>query len=97
MSLRKIIKNWADGPYIPCDDVYKCGQCLREQLKSEVCKEFLSLHTGDIDTVDIVEIEAETKRLFQQTPLYKRVKSLQDQGQSLQDIEADLRKEGIEI
>ena len=97
MDFKEMVKYWANAPYIICDDVDKCGQCLKEKIKSEVSKEFLSLKVGNVETKDIVEIEKEIDRRFHETPLYKRVRSLLDQGQDLKKIAEDLSNEGIEI
>ena len=48
IDLRSMVELWASHPYITCEPS-KCGQCLREHIKSEVSKEYLS---RDIDIND---------------------------------------------
>ena len=97
MAFKEMINTWANDPYVTCEDTSKCGQCLKEQIRSEVAKEFLANHTGTVESVDLHEIEGETKVRFQQTPLYKRVQSLMAEGHDLKKIAKDLMAEGIEI
>lgn len=98
MNFRKMIEEYANDPYITCDDIEKCGQCLREHLRSNVSREYLISNTmREFTSTDLANVEAETKYRFKATSLYKRVKSLLNEGKDIKDIDEDLKKEGIEI
>lgn len=82
-------------PYIVHEEFEKCGQCLREKIKSQVAKEFLD--AGKFSEEHLSELFAEVDRRWFETSLYKRVKSMLDLGKSLEEIEQELEKEGISI
>lgn len=92
----RIIKSWADDPYVTHDDVTKCGLCWREQIKSEICKELLQ-SGQEIDKNSFIFVLDESKRRWQETHLYKRVNKMLNEGKELTSIELELREEGIEI
>ena len=97
MNVRGMVEMWAKEPYISDhEDVTKCGLCLRQKIQSEVATEFLQdTSLGDEDLLN--RVSNETNRRFKETDLYKRVKSLMNDGHDLRKIAEDLLKEGIEI
>jgi hypothetical protein len=76
--------------HIPPDD---CGQCCHESIMSEVAQEYLDQN----NYVDLQTYFKEVDARWQNTPLYKRVKALQDRGMSLTEISALLEEQGILI
>jgi hypothetical protein len=92
---KQAIELWANEPYITCD-TDKCGQCLRQQIQSEVAKSYLD--SGATPDSDMIEnVLDETRKRWRQTPIYIRVKSLLDQGKEFEEIELELKKEGIQV
>jgi len=94
-DLLEMVQNWAYDPYITCDTA-KCGQCLKEQIRSEVCKMYLRTRT-EVLTGDLQYVLDETKRMWEYTALYCRVKRELDKGKTLVEIEAELQLEGINL
>lgn len=94
-DLLEMVQNWAYDPYITCDTA-KCGQCLKEQIRSEVCKMYLRTRT-EVLTGDLKDILDETTRMWENTSLYKRVRGELDKGKTLKQIEAELQLEGINL
>lgn len=76
-------------------DYSKCGTCWRRMIEADVAKELL--RDGCTKREHMTLFEEITKERWQQTDLYKRVKSLREGGMSLDEISEYLRKEGIEI
>ena len=97
MDFRKTIETYANDPYITCPDTSKCGQCLREQIQSEVSKDFLARHDGEVTSQDLQTIHTVTKLKFKESPLYTRVQAMMTEGKDLKTIGAELALEGIEI
>jgi hypothetical protein len=93
---KKIIETWAYDPYVTHDDVTKCGQCLREQIKSDLSKKLLKSGSpiGEAQFRAIIDL---SRDIWKDTPLYRRVKDLLDGGMTLEEIDKKLREEGIEI
>ena len=94
MDMKEFFKNMAN-PYIEHEDVNKCGLCLKEKIKSEVAKEFLD--AGKLSQENLSEMFDEVDRRWQQTELFKRVRSLMEAGLTLDEVSAKLAAEGIDI
>jgi superfamily II helicase len=94
-DIKNLINNMAKNPYIEHEDVTKCGQCWKEKIKSEVANEFLK--AGKLTSDNLVEMFAEIDRRWKQTELYQKVQVLLKTGKSIEQVQEDLAKEGIEI
>ena len=90
--LKEILEAWST-PYIQHDDYQNCGQCWREMIKSEVCKEMLA--TGK--EIELVHVMDEIDKRWKETSLYKRVQDLKEKGLSIEQAGEMLEKEGIII
>lgn len=91
-----VISTWAQDPFITHEDHTKCGQCWREHIRSEVARETLKTKAS-IDLEAFLGVMDESKKRWRETSLYRRVKELTSQGKTLEEVEKELSKEGIEI
>ena len=93
----KVVTSWAKEPFITHDDYRKCGLCWREQIKAEVSQELLEKEIP-IGVEEFRSVLDETKRRWRETDLYKRVYYMMSNlGLTLEDVDNELRDEGIEI
>jgi hypothetical protein len=96
MEFIEMIKNWANDPYITHDDYTKCGMCWKEKIRSEVCTKYLD-YRNEVNDADLKWILAEVDNRWHETDLYKRVKSMLADGETIERIGELLLLEGIEI
>jgi hypothetical protein len=94
-DIKKLIENMAKNPYITHEDVTKCGQCWKEKIKSEVANEFLV--AGKLSSENLKEMFLEVDNRWKQTELYLRVQDMLKTGKTIEQVQAELQKEEIEI
>jgi hypothetical protein len=82
-----LLKNQAKGPFDPCPDVFKCGQCLKQTISAGVAKEELAKESPSWP-----RFEAEVKQQWQGTTVFKLYKNFRADGkthlQAIADMEA---------
>ena len=95
-DIKELVEHLAKNAYIEHkEDVTKCGQCWKEKIKSEVANEFLQ--AGKLSADNLKEMFEEIDRRWKTTEIYLRVQAMRAEGKEIEDIQAELRKEGIEI
>jgi hypothetical protein len=94
-DIKEMITRWAKEPYIEHEDYNKCGLCLKNKIQSQVANEFLE--AGKLSAENLTEMFNEIDRRFKETELYKRVQSMLKSGKTIEQVAAELLKEGIDI
>lgn len=94
-DIKKYLESLANDPYIEHEDYNKCGLCLKEKIRSTVAKEFLD--AGKLNAENLKEMFAEVERRWKETELFKRVIDILSQGKTIEQIDEELKKEGIDI
>lgn len=88
--------HWAYKPYVTHKNYRKCGLCWQQKILSDVCKEFLS-KKNYVTKTDLRRIEAERKRRWRKTSLYKHVRLMLKKHGDLEIVGKEMLKNGIEI
>lgn len=70
----------------------KCGQCLKNQIRHDVAKEFLL--QGKVSVDFITAYEAEVKRRWENTYLFKEIQKLKNQGLTLDEAIKEMENRG---
>ena len=79
--------------YLDHSDYKKCGQCLKEVIKSEVAKELVV--SGKISDEYMLELFNETDRRFKDSYLYKEIQRLKtEEGKTIHEAIALMEKKG---
>lgn len=74
-------------------DYNKCGLCLKEVINSEVAKEMVKV--GKITNDFLKEYEAETKRRFQDSFLFKEIHRIKNSGKTLNEAIKEMEDKGF--
>ncbi len=93
-SQKTLIEEYASrAPFIEHEDFNKCGQCLKQMISHQVAKKYVLM--GKISNDYIKEYLQECDSLFQESFLYKEIKSMLNSGIPLQEAIKKMEDKGF--
>lgn len=96
MEFKELLKNYTNPP-IDHKDYKKCGQCWRQVVQSKVAQSYLDNNISINTAGELAKFHRDVELKWRETPLYKEVHLLMKQGLSLQEIQEQFSKKGIEL